>query len=131
MSVSKRTISFHETREPIAALVTKFGGQPVWLGEPQWPLSRATGHPMRFICQIALDPDLFGAIPGRMAYVFMTDEERHVKGTWEPEGGENAVIIQPGTPAVPTAPLATGPRSSAARMIPRAPAAPSTMSSMR
>lgn len=30
-----------------------------------------------------------------MAYIFMTDEEESVDGTWEPEGGENAVIIQP------------------------------------
>ena len=109
MSIPKRAISFREASAPITKLVTKFGGQPVWLGEPEWPLSRATGHPMRFICQIALNPDLFGSIPGRMAYVFMTDQGQFVDGTWEPEGGENAVIVQPGTPAVPTAPLVTGP----------------------
>lgn len=109
MRVPKLTISFREASEPITELVTKYGGQPVWLDKSQWPLSRATGRPMRFICQIALDPDLFGTIPGHMAYVFMTDEARHVKGTWEPEGGENAVIIQPGAPSVPTAPFATGP----------------------
>lgn len=109
MSVSKRTVSFHEAGAPITDPVTKFGGQPVWLGEPQWPLSRATGHPMRFICQIALDPDLFGTILGRMAYVFMTDEEQFVDGTWEPEGGENAVIIQPSMPSGPTVSVATGP----------------------
>lgn len=109
MSIPKRTISFREASEPITEMVTKFGGQPVWLDEPQWPLSRATGHPMRFICQIALDPDLFGTIPGRMADLFMTDGERAVKGTWEPEGGENAVIIQPGEPVVAVAPHRTGP----------------------
>lgn len=109
MSIPKQTISFREVSEPITELVTKFGGQPVWLDAVQWPLSRTTGHPMRFICQIALDPELFGTIPGRMVYIFMTDEEQFVKGTWEPEGGENAVIIQPGVPEVPTLPIGPGP----------------------
>jgi hypothetical protein len=26
----------------------------------------------------------------------MTDGDEYVDGTWEPEGGENAVVIQPG-----------------------------------
>ena len=47
---------------------------------------------MRFIAQVALDP----SIPARMAYLFMTDEEEFV------DGGENAVILQPGTFAGPT-----------------------------
>jgi uncharacterized protein YwqG len=109
MSVPKRVIAFRVTSQPITDLVTKFGGKPVWLTQPEWPLSSATGHPMRFICQIALDPDLFGEIPGRMAYLFITDEEQFVDGTWDPEGGENAVIIQPGMLTVPTAPLRSGP----------------------
>jgi hypothetical protein len=29
-------------------------------------------------------------------YIFMTDDEQYVDGTWEPFGGENAVIVQPG-----------------------------------
>lgn len=109
MSVPKRVIAFREVSQPITELVTKFGGQPVWLTEPQWPLSRATGHPMRFICQIALDPDLFGEIPGKMAYIFITDDEQFVDGTWNPERGENSVIIQPGVPTAPTAPPRAGP----------------------
>ncbi len=72
-------------------------------------MSRATGHLMRFICQIALDPDLFGDIPGRMAYLFMTDEETDVDGTWQPEGGENALLIQPGRYDGPTVSQRTGP----------------------
>jgi hypothetical protein len=31
-----------------------------------------------------------------MAYVFMTDATEYVDDAWEPEGGENAVIVQPG-----------------------------------
>jgi hypothetical protein len=65
---------------------------------------------MRFICQVALDPHIFGEIPGRMAYLFMTDlEEEFVDDTYDPDGGENAVIIQPGTNEIPTQPLLTGP----------------------
>jgi uncharacterized protein YwqG len=105
------SIEFVETKKPIAEPVTKFGGQPVWLSDPQWPPSATTGNPMRFICQIELTPDLFGEIAPKMAYVFMTDEEdgEYVDGTWESDGGENAVILQPGTPEMPVQPLMNGP----------------------
>src|ERR1019366_9388046 len=106
--VKKYTIAFRETRTPIVASATKFGGQPYWLTEPQWPLSRATGKPMRFICQIALTPEVFGSVLGQMAYLFMTDpdsDEPWVDGTYEPDGGENALILQPGRLIVPIAPL--------------------------
>ncbi|MFC4062932.1 hypothetical protein ACFOWE_32020 [Planomonospora corallina] len=77
---------------PILEPVTKLGGQPVWVDEPQWPLSTELGTPMMFLGQFRL--------PGeevRMAYLFMTDdEEDHVDGTWESEQGENALIVQPG-----------------------------------
>ncbi|MFK7885102.1 MAG: hypothetical protein AB8F26_13075 [Phycisphaerales bacterium] len=84
--------------QPIRDPVTKFGGDPVWVGKPAWPLSRSTGRPMRFVCQVALDPDKFGA--RTMAYLFMTDPEpgqEFVDGTWEPYGGENAVVLGPGS----------------------------------
>jgi uncharacterized protein YwqG len=86
----KATIEFVEAASPITKPVTKFGGQPVWLEEPQWPIGRETGNPMRFICQIALDENVFPSATGRMAYLFMTDEEdgEFVDGTYEPEGGE-------------------------------------------
>lgn len=104
-------IHFSLSTSPIADRVTKFGGQPVWLAAPQWPLSRETGNPMRFICQIALDEASFAMAGGKMAYLFMTDEDTYVDGTWEPDGGENAVIIQPGgaTPGVATSAIAPGP----------------------
>jgi carbamoyl-phosphate synthase large subunit len=59
-----------EADAPIREPVTKFGGQPVWIEGPDWPLSRQTGRPMRFIFQVALEPRLFGTIPARMAYLF-------------------------------------------------------------
>lgn len=103
------SLEFIEVSSPITELVTKFGGQPVWYSTPQWPISRSTGKPMRFICQIALDPELFGKCESRMAYLFMTDEEGVNADTWEPEGGENAVIVQPGETLPRVKPLTQGP----------------------
>ncbi len=92
------SISFKPSSGPCRELVTKFGGQPVFLEKPQWPLSRTTGEQMKFICQIALYPEVFGEVTGKMAYVFMTDLEKQVVPAWDPDAGENAVIIQPGRP---------------------------------
>ena len=82
---------------PITDPVTKFGGQPVWLERPEWPLSKELGPQMQFVCQVALDPNTFGVSPGRMAYLFITgeSEDEWVDGTYDPDGGENAVIVQP------------------------------------
>ncbi|WP_229686188.1 hypothetical protein [Longimycelium tulufanense] len=92
---------------PVSEPVTKFGGQPVWLGEPAWPLSKELGRPMRFLGQVRL--------PGeevRLAYLFLTDDvAEEVDSTWEPEGGENACFCQPGRlPSfVSTAAISRGP----------------------
>ena len=72
---------------------------------------------MRFICQIALSDEPFGLTDPRMAYVFMTDGDEYVDGTWEPDGGENAVILQPGTASVPVQRLTQG--STLYRMVKR------------
>lgn len=87
-----RRIEFKE--EKASKLSTKFGGQPDWIAQPQWPVSKETGNPMRFICQIDLSEFNTDA---KMAYLFLTDEEEYVDGTWEPDGGENAIILQPST----------------------------------
>lgn len=107
----KHRIEFQEVSSPISDRVTKFGGQPVWVTDPQWPLSRETNNPMRFICQIRLNNELFPGTSAQMAYLFMTDEEdgEFVDGTYEPDGGENAVILQPGRTEVPTKELVDGP----------------------
>jgi uncharacterized protein YwqG len=105
----RESIEFVESRKPIRELETKFGGQPVWVGEPQWPMSKNTGKPMRFICQIAINSERFSPVAAQMAYLFMTDGEEYVDGTWEADGGENAVILQPGQTNVKTEPLAEGP----------------------
>jgi len=107
--MKRQSIEFIEATRPIRDAVTKFGGQPVWLTSPQWPLGAETGKPMRFICQIALSNELFGPPKAQMAYVFMTDGDDYVDGTWEPDGGENAVILQPGCASIPVQPMAEGP----------------------
>jgi len=108
----KYIIACREVSSPITDLVTKFGGQPVWVDEPSWPLSRQYGTPMQFICQIALPADLFSSLPARMAYLFVSDDYDHgsVAETCEPKGGENALILQPeGTWEATTLPLRDGP----------------------
>lgn len=107
----KSTIEFVEVGDPLNRSITKFGGQPTWVSQPAWPLSRETGNPMRFVCQIKLsDVDALNT-PAEMAYLFMTEEEdgKFVDGTWEPDGGENAVILQPGSTKLPLCGAATGP----------------------
>lgn len=107
----KQLIEFSETTAPISDAVTKFGGQPVWIENPAWPLSRETGNPMRFICQIELRSEYGFNTPAKMAYLFMTEEEGgdFVDGTYEPDGGENAVILQPGSTSIPTTDKIEGP----------------------
>ncbi|GAA3775072.1 hypothetical protein GCM10022225_73620 [Plantactinospora mayteni] len=110
-----RIVHYHRAEAPVTGPVTKFGGQPGWLGQPQWPLSAAWGTPMRFLGQIALEPELVGDGPGRVAYLFVThgdhgrDVEEFDPDVVLPDGGENAVVVQPGTFAGPTTPLASGP----------------------
>ncbi|MCI3273057.1 hypothetical protein [Streptomyces cylindrosporus] len=91
MTVSEPVpLAFVPAGGAVREAVTKMGGQPVWIEEPQWPLSRETGERMQFLGQFALGG-------GRLAYLFMTGgEDDFVDGTYEPEGGENALVVQPG-----------------------------------
>lgn len=88
---------------------TKFGGQPDWLTKQEWPISEETGEPMRFICQIDLPEIGLENLEAKFAYLFMTDGEEYVDGTWEPDGGENAIILQPGHNAMKTREVSDGP----------------------
>ncbi|MEM8866022.1 MAG: DUF1963 domain-containing protein [Planctomycetota bacterium] len=108
---TKHVIAFKETASPLTSTSTKFGGQPNWVSEPQWPLSEETGNPMRFIGQIALAEVPGFATEAQVAYIFMTDEEdgEHVDGIWDPDSGENAVVLQPGDCDVDFEELAEGP----------------------
>src|SRR5947207_1839999 len=95
-------VEFRRVTDPITEPVTKFGGQPNWLEEPQWPMN--DGYypplPMRFICQIALDPQIFGPLPAQMAYIFITQGDFDDPDFFDPDigfpdEGANAVILQP------------------------------------
>lgn len=79
----RRAVRFEPTDQAISTPVTKLGGQPVWLRTPQWPLSTSRNEPMSFIGQFRLDSDSDGG--ARIAYVFMTDSDEPVEGTWEPD----------------------------------------------
>jgi uncharacterized protein YwqG len=95
---------------PVTEPVTKFGGQPVWVERPTWPLSRELGTPMRFVGQVVVPATAEG--PQRLAYLFITqDDDEDVEDTWGPEAGENAVICQPGSvaPFLEIASVASGP----------------------
>lgn len=86
-------LKFVQVAEPVTALVTKFGGQPVWLESAAWPVSRRMGQPMVFVGQIRI-PDFINPHGDlRMAYIFMTLDSE-VDNTYDPNGGENKVIIQ-------------------------------------
>jgi uncharacterized protein YwqG len=107
--IKRKNLTFIESSTPVTDLVTKLGGQPNWLLGPEWPISRELGTQMRFIGQIKIDKNLFPESQAQMAYIFITDDEDFVDGTWEPDGGENAIILQPGNNAVKTISNATGP----------------------
>lgn len=89
-------IGFRPAREPVRGLVTKLGGQPVWNGPPTWPLHQASGRPMEFVAQVHLDPAVFAIPRPTMVYLFVADAVEAL--TYEPYGGENAVVVQPGGP---------------------------------
>lgn len=106
-------LSFRQSANPINEPVSKLGGQPCWLDAPCWPVSRELGKPMTFIGQIRIEGPLFGnPHPFRMAYLFMTDVEDGEGSdlqTYDPNAGENAIVIQPGNYQGLARPLATGP----------------------
>jgi hypothetical protein len=109
-----RIDGFPAAAQPVTTATTKFGGQPVWLTGPQWPISAAWDRPMRFVGQIELGPVLGAVGHGKMAYIFVTHadhgEDFFDPDIIDPDGGENAVIVQPGGDyAGPVRPLATGP----------------------
>jgi uncharacterized protein YwqG len=107
--VKKYRIHVRKASAPIMKPVTKLGGQPVWIDEPQWPLSRSLGVPMRFLGQFTLVADLFSPCEAQMAYLFITEAQTHAEGTWRADGSENAVILQPGRWEGPVTSFSHGP----------------------
>lgn len=74
-------------------IVTKFGGYPCMLAQSEWPRSKSTGKLMKFIGQIVIDNNLFPKAGKKIIYLFIT-EHTDVDNTYDPDGGENAVIIK-------------------------------------
>ncbi|SNT49903.1 hypothetical protein SAMN05421812_107260 [Asanoa hainanensis] len=87
----RRSLSWRPSANPIDRPVPKLGGQPVWLDEPFWPVSAQFGIPMTFVGQFPLP----GPEP-RMSYLFLTQDELYLAATFMAEGGENALLVQPG-----------------------------------
>lgn len=76
---------------------------------------------MEFIGQIEV-PGALGVAGHRIAYVFMTVSQTvPMAATWEPDTGENAVILQPGLfePITPVLHLRQGPSVKSRRALPR------------
>ena len=99
-------IEFTEVTSPITTAVTKFGGAPNWIAKAQWPMSRRLGAPMIFIGQLHVPDEAFPGARASMAYIFIAEDP---EGTWDPDSGENAVILQPGSVSSPCVELELGP----------------------
>jgi uncharacterized protein (TIGR02996 family) len=106
---------YRRVEKPVTEPVTKFGGQPVWLTGPSWPVGRH-GERMQFVCQVRV-PDFFGPpLAGKMIYVFAVHPEfpdcEQFYGRispLHPHEGDNAVVIQPhGDSPAPTRVLPPG-----------------------
>ncbi len=87
-------IGFTAVSTPILEPITKFGGQPVWIDEPRWAVDGTNGKKIPFLCQIRLEPEIFGNIEAKMAYIFhgASDEEYD----WSTDHGNTAIVLQPG-----------------------------------
>ncbi|MGP4048376.1 hypothetical protein [Streptomyces sp. 2A115] len=86
-------MAFHAVEEPITEPIAKLGGDPVWLGEPCWPVHPSTGEPLDFIGQFPVPED-----PGEerhMGYLFLSYND-YETGGMDPEDGEAVLLVQPG-----------------------------------
>ena len=95
-TVPRWSLSLRSVDEPITEPVSKFGGQPVWIGQPSWPLA-TDGGPATFIAQFT--------IPGQpgLAYLFLDYEASD-------SGDEPGILfVQPGPGPERTVSMATGP----------------------
>ena len=125
--IQKNTVTLVEAEAELSNPTTKFGGQPDWLAEPQWPLSAETSSPMHFVCQIRLSDAFIDEHGDRLSYLFISGPDGGEE-TWSHDEGENCVIIQSSTerlpiPSIPWPPLKktnspTGPTVSEKTFVP-------------
>ena len=45
--LSKKEFEFVEISSPITEPISKFGGQPIWINTPHWPLDPYSSEPIR------------------------------------------------------------------------------------
>lgn len=94
-------VEFSEMTEATDKYITKFGGQPDWISEPEWPQSNGWDNlPMMFIGQILIKEGSLSNNCECMIYLFVTHPGSCNDPFFDPDvqlwnGGENAVIIQP------------------------------------
>ncbi|MEU6232604.1 hypothetical protein [Kitasatospora sp. NPDC047058] len=75
--------------QPVSDPVAKFGGEPVWLSAPAWPVHPDSGEPLVFIGQFPIPgPEL------RLAYLFLHEEDMEMGGL-RPEDGDAVLLVQP------------------------------------
>jgi hypothetical protein len=70
----KTAFKIIDSHTVISEATTKFGGQPVWIHNPQWPLCPETGEKMLFLGQVALDQKLFPNTNDIVVYLFFSEE---------------------------------------------------------
>lgn len=98
--IKKYEITGFEKISKINEPITKFGGQPAWIDEEQWPVSMGwEERKMMFVGQIALERGMLGNEKDLLVSFFMTHPESYEDNFFDPDvtewdGGESAVIIQ-------------------------------------
>jgi hypothetical protein len=97
-TVPRWALQLQPTLMPVKGPITKFGGQPVWIGDPTWPLG-SDDEPMTFFAQFAV-PGVDG-----LAYLFIDPSE---EGWASPYDG-SALLMQPGPAPEQHTTQATGP----------------------
>ena len=86
--VPRWSLELRPAPSAIRAPVTKFGGQPVWLDSPTWPVGADDG-PMTFMAQFAV-PGIDG-----LAYLFIDPSEDL---DYSDPGFGGCLLMQPGPP---------------------------------
>ena len=100
-TVPRWSLELQPTELPVRDPVTKFGGQPVWLDAPTWPLG-ADGGPMTFMAQFAV-PGVDG-----LAYLFIDLSQQDLLDFGDP-GWAGCLFMQAGPPPLRHVVQAVGP----------------------
>jgi HEAT repeat protein len=89
-TVPRWSLELRRADLPVSEPVTKFGGQPVWLEAPTWPIA-ADGGPMTFMAQFR--------VPGEdgLAYLFIDPSDPDDLDFSDPGFG-GCLLLQPGPP---------------------------------